>query len=560
MKILVVNGSPKGEQSNSLRLTEKFLEGLLEAEEEQGHPAAEVDRVSVAQEEIAPCRGCFSCWSKTPGKCVIQDGMGQILEKIRQADVLIVSFPLYFFGLPGSLKNLVDRLLPLSLPFMAAEAESGGHPARYDLSGQKRVIISTCGFYTSQGNYTEVLDLMDRLCGKGNYTKILCGQGELFRVPQLAERTNAYLEIVRQAGREFARTGAISAPTQERLDELLFPRQMYEKMADASWGVSQTGKQEDEALVFTRQMAALYNPSSYPGHDIIIEMDYTDANVRCQMILGQEGSTVTTDVSRPYTTLIHTPLSVWKDIGAGKITGPEGMMKHLYSIEGSFQTMLEWDNYFGPSGENARQSDEAQNARGGGFRKQSASAASPQGKTSMLGLFLSPVTLWVAGSISGRWGGFAAIAMCALTLLVFYRNQKTIYDVLTLAGTALLGAALLLGADPGIVIACSYAAFGLMWLVSCLRKIPLTAEYSKNEYGGDNALGNVLFLKTNRILTFLWGIVFLLTVLLRFLLRAPEHFVLMEILTNGLMALMGIFTGWFQHWYPAHVARGKIRS
>ena len=66
------------------------------------------------------------------------------------------------------------------------EAENGGHPSRYDMSGKRTVLISTCGFYTAKGNYNCVSDLFDRLCGKGGYTAIFCGQGELFRVNELA--------------------------------------------------------------------------------------------------------------------------------------------------------------------------------------------------------------------------------------------------------------------------------------------------------------------------------------------------------------------------------------
>lgn len=58
----------------------------------------------------------------------------------------------------------------------------------------------------------------------------------------------------------------------------------------------------------------------------------------------------------------------------------------------------------------------------------------------------------------------------------------------------------------------SYLAFGVMWLASCFgRLVPLTAHYSKNSYGGDKALQNTLFIKTNRILTMLWGVLYLLT-------------------------------------------------
>ena len=153
MRILAINGSPKGKQSNTWRLTSSFIDGITAQEEDAHGQAPTVDALSVGALDIKPCRGCFSCWSKTPGKCCIHDDMQEIIEKILRADVVIWSFPLYYFGLPGPLKNLIDRQLPMSLPFMSAEAENGGHPSRYDMSGKRTVVISTCGFYTAEGNY-----------------------------------------------------------------------------------------------------------------------------------------------------------------------------------------------------------------------------------------------------------------------------------------------------------------------------------------------------------------------------------------------------------------------
>ena len=102
----------------------------------------------------------------------------------------------------------------------------------------------------------------------------------------------------------------------------------------------------------------------------------------------------------------------------------------------------------------------------------------------------------------------------------------------------------------------SYLGFGLMWTVSCFTKIPLTAYYSAKDYNGESALLNPLFIKTNFILTLMWGILYVLTgIMTGFLLRtnlAPY----LAVINNILPIFMGIFTGWFQKWYPAKVARG----
>ena len=234
MNILVINGSPKGTGSNTYRLTSAFLDGM-----KQGIQDIQTKELSLSRMNIKPCLGCFSCWNRTPGQCCIQDDMQQVIQDLLWADITIWSFPLYYFTVPGLLKNLIDRQLPMLLPFMeekAGQVGSGGHPSRYDMNGKRTVVISTCGFYTAKGNYDGIYSLFDHLCGRGNYTTVFCGQGELFRVPELSARTNEYLSYVKLAGQEYA-SGSISDKTRELLDQLLLPKETFEACADASWGI-----------------------------------------------------------------------------------------------------------------------------------------------------------------------------------------------------------------------------------------------------------------------------------------------------------------------------------
>ncbi|MGN0342674.1 MAG: NAD(P)H-dependent oxidoreductase [Roseburia sp.] len=345
MKILVINGSPKGKRSNTYRMTKAFVEGIQQSIED-----AQVEELTVNQLEIKPCLGCFSCWNKTPGKCCIQDDMQKVLQKRLWADVTIWSFPLYYYNVPGGLKSLIDRQLPLVLPFMAEREDqvgNGSHPLRYDMSGKQNVIISTCGFYTAEGNYDSVLSMFDHMCGKDQYTTLFCGQGELFRVPELSRRTDEYLGYVKNAGKEYAQ-GGISADTREELNRLLYPKDVFEKMADASWGIDkESGEKEDDSLIFTRQMAALYQKEAYPGKELVVEMYYTDLDKCYQMILDKEGSRVITEDFKPFTTRIETPYMLWQDIAAGKVRGDEALMQQKYKVKGDFNLMLKWGEYFG---------------------------------------------------------------------------------------------------------------------------------------------------------------------------------------------------------------------
>jgi len=346
MNVLVLNGSPRCERSNTLKLTKAFLEGIAE------RTTVNIDTVSVSRLDIHECKGCFSCWKNTPGKCVIDDEMQGIIEKMLWADVVIWSFPLYFFSLPSRIKMLIDRLLPMFFPFMDSSSSYGDHPCRYDISSQRYVVISTCGFYTAEGNYSSVKAQFDRIYGENNYSYIFCGQGELFSFPELRNRTDEYLRTVKTAGVEFA-GGYISESTRQKLAELLFPREVYEQMADASWGIEKdipNCQDTDNSLSFTKQIAALYNKSAWNGKDIVVEFFYTDVKKTYQIVLQKDGHTVLADNFLPYTTRIETPLSVWQRIGRGEISGEQALLDRLYTVTGDFSIMLRWDDYFGWKG------------------------------------------------------------------------------------------------------------------------------------------------------------------------------------------------------------------
>lgn len=527
MKVLLINGSPKGEKSNTYRLSQAFLDGMH---------SDEARTLCVRDLDIKPCRGCFACWNKTPGKCCISDDMSGVIENILWADVILWSFPLYYFSVPGPLKNLMDRQLPMVLPFMTADSESGGHPSRYDMSGKRHVVISTCGFFTAEGNYDGVNSIFDHLCGKGNFTSIYCGQGELFRVKELSQRTDEYLSWISNAGTEFV-SGGISLETREKLSQLLYPREVFEAMADASWGVEQTGEKSDETLVFTRQMAALYNKSAWAGKDLVLEMCYTDVDKRYQIVLGKEGSRVITDNFLTATTTIETSYTLWKAIAAGEENGQDALMQQKYRVKGDFSLMIQWDKYFG--------SQEPE--------KLSHNAENPTNMT----LLLLP---WMAfristAAVNAFYGALISIAVCAAVPLIFRKNRAIIFDHLSAAAVSLCAVLLILEVPLSLVLPVSYLCFGLMWTINGVTKVPLTAHYSINDYGS-GMMENSLFIKTNRILTLCWGILYLMmTVWTYVLLRMGADWI--STVNSVLPMLLGLFTVWFQKWYPAHVARGS---
>ncbi|MDY5449783.1 MAG: NAD(P)H-dependent oxidoreductase [Clostridia bacterium] len=547
MNVLLINGSPKGKNSNSLKLAYSFIEGLKSEYANNGKEIS-IEELHVASMNIDACKGCFTCWKKTPGICCIKDDMQTVIGNQLKADIILWSFPLYYFNVPGILKNLIDRQLPMSLPFMSSREDgygSGSHDSRYNMEGKRHVLISTCGFYSAEENYDSVLRMFDHFLGKGNYETVFCGQGELFRVKELSARTEEYLDAVKVAGAEYAETGMISAKTDAVLRTLLYPRDVFEKMADASWGINRTtGEKEPEDLVFTRQMAALYNKNAYDGKERVLEMHFTDLNHTYQIRLGKEGSEVVADGSLTSTTRIDTPFAVWLAISRGEIGGAEALGKQMYTVAGDFSLMIDWDKFFG-----SRAAVDKAETTG--------SDTTEQKKPTMAAMLIPWIAFWIAVSINPAPGAVIALTVAAAIPLLMRNHKLVIWDRLSIFAVAILSAAANITGNGDIPTNAGYLIFGLFWLISCLTKEPLCAAYVKYNYGGESARQNPLFMRTNYILAAAWGLLYVLTAAWTFLFRSAGIANTIIIVNNLIPLLMGLFTLWFQKWYPARMARGK---
>ena len=117
MKVLVLNGSPKKDRSNTIQVTNAFVSGFPEG--------TEVKKINIYEKNIKPCQGCFACWASPDGTCAIKDDMAEIIAAIKEADIIIESFPLYFYGMPSQLKAVTDRCLSLAEPYMGTRSDDG---------------------------------------------------------------------------------------------------------------------------------------------------------------------------------------------------------------------------------------------------------------------------------------------------------------------------------------------------------------------------------------------------------------------------------------------------
>ena len=99
-KVLILSGSPR-KGGNSDILCDEFMKGALSV-------GANVEKIRVTEKKIAPCTGCYYC-KTSGGRCALNDDMGDILQKIIDCDVLVLSSPVYFYSMCAQLKAVIDR-------------------------------------------------------------------------------------------------------------------------------------------------------------------------------------------------------------------------------------------------------------------------------------------------------------------------------------------------------------------------------------------------------------------------------------------------------------------
>lgn len=101
-KILIVSSSPR-KGGNSDLLCDEFMKGARGA----GH---DVEKIRLAEKRIGYCRGCGVCHDAHA--CLQKDDMAELLDKLLEADVIVLATPVYFYTLCGQMKTFIDRTVP----------------------------------------------------------------------------------------------------------------------------------------------------------------------------------------------------------------------------------------------------------------------------------------------------------------------------------------------------------------------------------------------------------------------------------------------------------------
>lgn len=220
-KVLVIQGAPRGRGG----ATERFVTPLIVGLESAG---ATVDTLLLADMNIKPCTGCYSCWKVTDGVCVFRDDMQQVLACWPEYDLIIPAIPLYSDTAPALYKIFHERLLPLLHPYIFNKNGRSRHPAR-NRRMPNQLLVAVCGFYEIENfqdltQWFESSSINHHMPVVGTllrpHAMVLLGKTQFAPIEQV-------YSAMRDAGRQLATTGTVSKATMKAVARPILKRSLF---------------------------------------------------------------------------------------------------------------------------------------------------------------------------------------------------------------------------------------------------------------------------------------------------------------------------------------------
>lgn len=237
-KIVVLQASPRKEGiSKTEMVAEAFSRGCQKA-------GAKAEVIRLREKKINHCQGCFQCWTKTPGQCIHQDDVADIIKTVNAADLVIYAAPLYHFGIISLLKKYIERTLPMIEPYLI-ERDDGQttHPSRKGYkNSQNAVIIGVCGFpeVSHFGAFSANFHYLANAGGNDGINivaEIYRPLSEILGNPFLQEENDRVLSAVERAGRELIEKGRIDSSLIDEIAEVRLDKDEIYNMANKSWDI-----------------------------------------------------------------------------------------------------------------------------------------------------------------------------------------------------------------------------------------------------------------------------------------------------------------------------------
>ena len=347
MRILALNSSPRrGGQSRTEMMLNCLVEGMRDA-------GAEVEIVHLREKTVNNCMGCFTCWTKTPGKCIHKDDMTkELFPKWLASDLAVYATPLYHYTVNAEMKAFIERTLPVLEPFFEQQDNRTVHPLRQ--APPDAVVLSVAGFIE--------MSVFDQI---SNYVNFLFGRhmrllAEIYRpaaeaLASIKDKKEDVFEATFQAGRELVTSRSVLTETLDRIQQPITDFQTFSQIGNLYWktciaeGVTPKEFQEknmiprpDSLETFMLLFPFGINVGVIGDRKVYLQFIFSGEETdSCYFIIesgnvdAKEGKMKSPDIT------IETPFAIWMDIMTGKADGQQIFMEQKYRVDGDLSLMMQ---------------------------------------------------------------------------------------------------------------------------------------------------------------------------------------------------------------------------
>jgi multimeric flavodoxin WrbA len=146
MRVVCLLGSPR-KNANSSIIAERFCAAA------RGY-GAEVRTFTLNDLDFRGCQGCYVCKTKLD-RCVLKDDLTEVLEAVRETDILVLASPVYFWDVTAQMKGFLDRCFSFLVPDFLT------NPERSRLAPGKKLVFILTQNNPDKNSFTHIFEKFD---------------------------------------------------------------------------------------------------------------------------------------------------------------------------------------------------------------------------------------------------------------------------------------------------------------------------------------------------------------------------------------------------------------
>lgn len=361
MKILLIESIPRKTGYTS-KLLGHFKDGLKES----GSDFKEID---LLKHNVKPCKGCYMCWTNSPGRCVIRDDMDQLLESFLEADRIFLVTPMYHYTMNCEMLKFFERCLPLSMNgFNSSPLGLMRNSVRYpEKWNNKKLGLLTCGAFREDENFSAIIKNFELIAN--GLCLDTCGilirpESYLLRFKPAKPKTITNIEkAFQKAGYELGKNGFIEKETMDKAKaHIVGSTETYISYAKIYWeymreAYSQGIVDENEIakrvikdpVILMKELNSYIDPVATARVKATLYFHFTDRDLKCVINIDKGKSELIMDQEPlKYDLKVETDSKTWGDMFLREINPRVALMEKMIILKGDKHLFTNIDRYFPP--------------------------------------------------------------------------------------------------------------------------------------------------------------------------------------------------------------------